>query len=1115
MSNFDFISDDRLIEVKNTCVEAEKCLAVTASTCAIMARKALELGVKWVYGIDGDLSVPYQQTLATLIHDSNFKRIIDTNLLKKIIYIQKLGNQAVHTNKKIKPAESMLALKNLHDFLLWITYLYSEDYAEHKFDEGIIPYPENNKALENEKKVLLSKLEEKEKTIEQLQKQFESLREETPKIRKQKESTIPFDIKDISEFETRKKYIDLDLEIAGWKFKKNVLEEVSIKGMPNNSGEGYIDYVLMGENGKPVGLVEAKRTSKDARVGQQQAKLYADCLEKQYGQRPVIFFSNGFDTYIWDDYNYPYRKVSGYYTQDQLQLLIDRRTSRKDLKNIAIDEEIINRTYQQEAVKSFCKDLNDHQRKGLLVMATGTGKTRTAISIVDVLRHNNWVKNVLFLADRAELVKQAMKSFKKLLPSLSTINLTLDKDNAENARMVFSTYQTMMNAIDDVKTKDGKKLFTIGHFDLIIVDEAHRSIYKKYQAIFDYFDGILLGLTATPRSDLDKNTYKIFELQDNVPTYSYEYEEAVDNGFLVDYHTIECSTDFIRNGISYSKLSDEEKEEFEDTFSGDEDVVDTVQASAINSWLFNQETIDKVLMTLMERGLKVESNDKLGKTIIFAKNHKHALMIEERFNVLYPQYKGSFARIIDIHTDYYQTSLSEFADVSKMPQIAISVDMLDTGIDIPEIVNLVFFKDVKSKVKFLQMIGRGTRLCPDLFGLGKDKKEFYIFDACKNFEFFGQNPKGKESTIGISLSQVIFELKVDILKELENVKYLGDNEFVKYKNFLLEELVDIVNSLNTIKFDVKQKLKYVEKYKEFINWENLTDLGVKEVKDNLTVLVMSNDADEAAKQFDRLMLSIELSKMLNIKYEREKSRLRYIGNGLLGLIRDSQISEKKEDIQKLLDESFIEDANVFEIDRIRILLRDLIKYLPSKVRIDVYTNFTDEINIIEHDDRRVTQLELTDYKRKVDFYLKNNLDNEIIDKIRNNEIISEEEICELQRVLFNDLNSNENEFKSNYNDESLVLLVRKTVGLSKGAIDCEFAKYINEKELNVEQIRFVNLVKNYIMKNGVIDKHILNGDPFTNYGNITQLFGNQMNIIKFIVMIIDLINSNGCFNNVE
>ena len=882
--------------------------------------------------------------------------------------------------------------------------------------------------------------------------------------------------------------------------------------MNNQTGDGYVDYVLMGKNGKPVGLVEAKKTTRDANVGQQQAKIYADLLEKQYNQRPIIFYSNGFETYMWDDTMYPPRRVSGYYNQEELQMLIDRRTLKKPLNNIYINEEITNRTYQQEAIKSLCDDLSKSQRKGLLVMATGTGKTRTAISLVDVLTRNNWVKNVLFMADRTELVKQAKRNFEKLLPSVSMINLSETKNGAENARIVFSTYQTMMNAIDTVKKADNDRLFTIGHFDLIIVDEAHRSIYKKYQAIFDYFDGLLLGLTATPRSDIDKNTYRIFDIQDNVPTSSYEYEKAVEEGFLVDYHTIKCSTTFTRDGVKYSRLSDEDKEQFEETFSDDENVDEEIPSSAMMKWLFNEQTIDNVLNTLMERGLKVESGDKLGKTIIFAKNHRHAVAIAERFNKLYPQYHGEFARVIDIKTEHHDSLIDDFSQFDKMPQIAISVDMLDTGIDIPEILNLVFFKDVKSKIKFLQMIGRGTRLCPDIFGYMKNKKEFYIFDVCQNFEFFDQNPKGKETPITKSLSQALFELKVDVLKALEDSNF---NDVNNYKDELIDDLSKNIASLNTEKFDVRQKLKYIEKYSSKINWENLSDLGVGEIKDELSHLIMSYDNDEPAKQFDRIMYYIMCSKILDIKYDTEIKKVTYIANKLIPLgTRIPEVGSKLETLNTLIDGTYIENCTIYDIEKIRNDIRILMKYLPRKERRIYYTHFEDEIEVIDDDTTKIITEELSDYKKKVNFYLKNHIDNPIIEKIRNNESISPEELTELQNVLFHDLKSNEDEFNSNFNNESLILLVRKTVGLDREALDNLFAKYINENELNVEQTRFINLIKSYIIRNGVIDKRILQDAPFTNYGSLSDLFAGNMNIIQIIVMIINMINENGCYKQV-
>lgn len=1112
-TNYDFIKDERLSDIKDLYIESEQSLKISPSIAAVMCRRTLEVAVKFVYGIDGDLEIPYQQTLSTLIHNSDFRQIINDNLFKKIKFIKDLGNESAHSKLKVSESSAILALRNLHDFILWICYSYSDDYEEHEFDEQLISTTKDITSLEQETKRLLEELKDKTKTIEELQIKYNDIRSSKALERKDKENLIPFNIKDISEYETRKMYIDLDLQIAGWRKNDNWMDEVEVNGMPNSQIKGFVDYVLYGANGKPLAVVEAKRTTRDPKVAQHQAKLYADCLEEMTGQRPIIYFTNGFEHYMWDDKNYPPRRVSGFYTQDELQLIVDRRTMRGDLKNIVVNQDIAGRYYQIEAARAFCDDLMNSKRKGLLVMATGTGKTRTAASIVDILTSKNWVKNVLFLADRTELVKQAKKSFEKTMSSLSTINLTLDKNNPENARMVFSTYQTMMNAIDDVKRKDGNKLFTPGHFDLIIIDEAHRSIYKKYQAIFEYFDGILLGLTATPRSEIDKNTYSIFDLADNVPTYYYEYEQAVADGYLVNYHVIETPTKFLDRGIKYSELSDRDKEEFEDTFAGDDTIIDEVKVSAIHTWLFNESTVDKVLETLMDKGLKVEGNDKLGKTIIFAKNHDHAEFIEKRFNKLYPQYKGEFAQVIDIKTEYVSDRIEKFGDYNRMPQIAISVDMLDTGIDVPEVVNLVFFKDVKSKVKFLQMIGRGTRLCPDLFGYKKDKTEFYIFDVCNNFKFFEQNPNGKETVSSLGISQLIFELKVDLIREL-NKGILDDEELQNYKEFLIDELSDLVANMNTLKFDVRQKIRYVEKYKEKVNWSNLSQLDVMEIKKNITSLVMSNDNDESAKHFDRLMLYVMVSKLMNVKYDREIHRLNHLGDSLIKI--SNVLSPTQVECAKMIrDNNYVLKSNIIDLENIRKTLRDVIKMIPKIDRPIIETIFNDEISIIDRGEVKLPGYEFEDYKKKVEFYLRNHLDNKIVNKIRNNEEISVDDINELQKVLFNDLNSNQDEFNNNYNDQSLVYLVRRTVGLSPEAIEREFAKFSNEYELNIEQTRFINLIKNYILQNGVIDKKLLNEDPFTNYGSILELFNGNLNIVQVLVAIIDMINGKGCFKEQE
>lgn len=613
MSNFDFILKNEIFKTfAEASVEAEKSIAVANVSCTILCRRALELAVKWIYANDRELVLPYQNNLSSLVYDINFKSMINEKVFNGMTYIIKLGNFAVHSNKKVTRKEAVLCLKYLFDFMDWIAYYYDSNYIETKFDEGKLPGESSANLKKEEREELENKLVEKDEKIEKILKENEELREKLTKQRTSKKTAYNFKVSDISEFETRKQFIDLDLKIAGWD-STNIREEVEVKGMPNTQEKGYIDYVLYGENGKPLAVVEAKRTSKDAKIGQQQAKLYADCLEKEYVQRPIIYYTNGKEIYMWDDLSYPERKVSGFYTQDELQLLIKRRDSKENLEHIFIANDIANRPYQLEAVKKVCESFEQKHRRALIVMATGTGKTRTAISLVDVLTSKNWVQNVLFLADRTELVKQAEKNFKKLLPDMSCCNLLSSKDrDPEESRIIFSTYQTMINCVDKMKSKNGITLFTPGHFDLIIIDEAHRSIYKKYQSIFDYFDGLLVGLTATPRDEVDKNTYKFFQLENNVPTFVYEYDEAVRQKYLVDYHTISTTTKFIERGIKYSELKEEDREEYENLFEEGE-VQEEISSSAINSWLFNRDTIKIILETVMQKGLKVEGGDKLRK----------------------------------------------------------------------------------------------------------------------------------------------------------------------------------------------------------------------------------------------------------------------------------------------------------------------------------------------------------------------------------------------------------------------------------------------------------------------------------------------------------------------
>lgn len=1110
MSNFNFLKQNKIFNnFSESCIEAENGIGLNTVTCSILCRRALELGVKWLYANDNDLKIPYQNNLSALVHDITFKNIIDEKLLKQIEYIIKLGNYAVHNNKKISREEAILSLRYLYNFMQWIAYCYADNFEEKEFDESILQTQSENILAVKERESLYEELEKKDKKLEETRRKNEELRAKLTKKREKKEENYNFEIKDISEYETRKKYIDLELKLAGWDFDTNITEELKLTGMPNNKNEGYADYVLFGKNGLPLAVVEAKRTSVDPRVGQNQAKLYADCIENEYHQRPVIYYTNGFEIYMWDDKNYPPRKVSGFYTQDELQLLVNRRTSKQNLEHVYVQDKITNREYQLEAIKSVCETFDEGHRKALIVMATGTGKTRTAISIVDVLSDKEWVKNVLFLADRTVLVKQAKNNFTKLLPNMSTCNLLSTTDNPEDSRIVFSTYQTMINVIDNTKNKSGNKLFTPGHFDLIIVDEAHRSIYKKYQAIFEYFDGLVVGLTATPRNDVDRNTYRFFEIENDVPTFAYEYEKAVKEGYLVDYHVIKTSTDFMDRGIKYSELSEQEKEEYENTFTDEEDnMPEEIESSAINAWLFNRDTIKKLLEVLMEKGLKVKGGDELGKTIIFARNHKHAQKIVDTFNELYPEYRGEFAKLVDNQVKYNETIIDEFSTKEKWPQIAVSVDMLDTGVDVPEILNLVFFKPVKSKIKFWQMIGRGTRLCKDLFGAGLDKKEFYIFDYCKNFEFFSVNPKGIETNNVISLTERIYGYKLDLIVELQNMKYQSDEKYCEYRKTLIKEFIEEIKNLNKDSFMVKNKIHYIELYSKEKTWVYISTIDLMDIKENLIPLFTSIDDNEDAKRFDNLMYQLQVKRIRQDKTNRCENLIVDTVVKLEKLGTVPQIKEKQDLILKVAETDYIKEADFWAIEEVRTELRNLIQFIDPYNRPPVYIDIEDTLNDIDEGYVYVsTGNNFTNYRRKVEKFLTGNLENVIVWKIRHNIRLTEQDIENLEKILFEELGNNK-EYAETFGDTNIIKAVRNIVGLDKNVVSDIFYKYINDNRLNMKQIQFVKLLIDYVIKNGTIDMQKLTEQPFKNVGEVYDLFGNNIDLFKEIREDIESINEN-------
>ena len=1108
MSNFEFLKKDNSYKIfADACIEAEQLMNVSYSATVTFVRKALELAVKWVYANDAELRMPPQINLASLIKGKKFKDILPYNMSGLLSYIHQLGNKAVHSGRVITREEAVLSLRNLFSFTAWIDYSYSRYYSDVEFDESILGETDRIIKVQSEKDKLSKQLAEINKKLEELSNENQTLRKENEEKRKINEKEREYKIDEISEAETRKRYIDLVIENEGWTIGEDCIPEVEISGIATPSGKGKADYVLYGDNGVPLAVIEAKKLDIDPLIGKNQAKEYADALEKKYDVRPIIFFTNGLDYYIWDDLNYPERQVSSIYSKKDLEKLIFRRGNKKPLKNVSTDikDEITNRVYQKEAVVRVTEALEKGYRKMLLVMATGSGKTRTAASIVDILTRYNWVKNILFLADRTALVKQAKNSFKEYLPNLSLCNLLDNKDDVES-RMIFSTYPTMMNAIDETKNKDGSRIFTSGYFDLIIVDESHRSIYKKYQAIFDYFDANLLGLTATPKNDIDKNTYRIFDLENDNPTFAYELDQAIEEGYLVHYgKPIDVGLKIVRDGLKYSELSEEEKEEFEETFDEEKE---EISSEEVNKTLFNKETVDLVIKTLMNNGLKVEGGDKLGKTIIFAVNQRHANFIVDRFNKLYPEYKGKFTQAVCHDIKFVDDVIDNFKDKVLYPQIAVSVDMLDTGIDVPEILNLVFFKKIRSKAKFWQMIGRGTRLCKDLFGPGIDKERFMIFDCYKNFEFFEVNVDGKEIKTTKSISESIFGAKVDIIKSLQHLNY-QEKSLIEYRNNLIDDIITSILDINNNRFDVRMKGAIIDKYKKLDNYKALNEKDVQELKNIIAPLITYTEEEELSKRFDYQMYVIENAYLGKKSFLRAKNRVIETAEKLSEKGTIEKISKKKETITKIQKEEFWKNADLFQFEEVRKELRELVILLDRITTKIYYTDFRDEIvDYGEHETGENFKIvnKFEKYNKRVEQYLEEYKNDDVIQKLKNNIPLTMYDIKYLEKILWEDLGTKE-EYEKTYGKIPLLKMVSKIIGMDRKAVEKEFSLFLSNENLNSDQINFVKHIVDYIVKNGSIDKKELKDFPEADkFGGLFQLFDNKRDVLTNIVKIIDKVN---------
>jgi type I restriction enzyme R subunit len=1113
-SNFTFLQKE-FLEIYREIQEAEKHTFTAPRYAALLCRSTLEKAIFWLYKNDEDLDLPYDNKLGALLHNESFKNILKPSMLMELDVIRLNGNNAAH-GKIVKALEALQSLKNSFRFLTFLSTYYSESNPEIPlFDERAIPYGDANDKNKKQLQELAEKLELERAEAQKALKQQEKLLEENDDLRKQietqeqiiaerkeqrfKEITVEKAIPELtSENATRLLLIDLLLREAGWdKMQKGREIEYEVNGMPlvtNPSGKGFVDYVLWGENGLPLAVVEAKSTIHSAAKGKHQGSLYADCLEKSTGQRPIIFYSNGFETHLWDDTFYPDRKVQGFYTKEELQLLIERRSNRADLREFKVNVAVAGRYYQLEAIKRIAESmvtthgnqLKGKSRKALLVMATGSGKTRTAAAMVDMFIKCNWAKRILFLADRTALVTQAKNAFKEHLPHLTAIDLTKEKED-NGTRVVFSTYKTILNKIDNLKNED-ERFYGVGHFDVIIIDEAHRSVYSKYLSIFSYFDSLLIGLTATPKKDIDHNTYALFEIEDDNPTYAYELNKAVADNFLKPPKAFKIPLKFPREGIIYDDLSEEDKTRFRELFGvqfGNENEIINVGKSQINTWLYNNDTIDKVLDYLMTYGQKIAGGDKIGKTIIFAKNHKHAVFIEERFNKNYPYYGGNFLRIIDNYEEKAQDLLEKFCfdkGAEKDPQIAVSVDMMDTGVDAPRVLNLVFFKEVKSFSKYWQMIGRGTRLCPDIFEPGKHKEYFLIFDFCGNFEYFGDNPDGETQKAALSLSQQTFNTKLDIvmaIRMLQEPTEEQENIQIQYTN----DLHKLVDDLDDSRFEVRKHWRYVLEYKDRNRWNNLLQSDLLNIQNNLSHLIDYNqDKDEFAKRFDLLIYKLQLALITGNKAQlKHIDNVFNIANMLFTKRNIPAVQAKIATIKKLQNEQFWSTVNEEQLENIRQEIRDLVQFLKDEKKLDpVYTSFTDELDLhlVQEVDIMATYTSLQSYKDRVEAFIRKNKSHLVIDKLYKNLPITEKELQVLEAFLLKEALESKDRFTTEYGEQPLGKFVRNIIGLDIEVANQVFADFISQGNLNANQITFIQKIITYLNQKGVIERELLTQSPF-------------------------------------
>ncbi len=1038
------------------------------------------------------LRPPFSDNLNDLMNAEPFRQSVPEVVLDKLHTVRKAGNHAAHPRGEISSRLALDTLAVLFDVARWV-YRRVDD-----GDVSAVPTyqapspsagePKSTRDIEKLRlaaakyEALLQKLEEE--TKKRLEAERAATEHATELGELKDEGQKVASLLALDEASTRRRLIDTSLIEAGWDVgvlganTEQVGQEVKLSGLATKSGAGRADYVLYGDDGKPLAVIEAKRTAKNVHEGAEQARGYADALEKETGVRPVIFFTNGPETFIWDDaQGHPWRKIYGFYSKDSLEYLVHQRANKKPLATIEPNEAIANRLYQLEGIRRVTERFSNGQRKALVVMATGTGKTRVAVSLCDVLMRAGWVKRILFLCDRRELRKQADRVFKDFMPGEPRVIVDSTTSKDRDKRIYLATYPAMMQCFED---------FDVGFFDLIVADESHRSIYKKFRALFQYFDALEVGLTATPVQFIERNTFALFDCEDRDPTSHYSFKEAIESKppHLVPFRVRSFKSEFREKGVRYSQMNAEQREQLEEQDDSPQSV--EFDAEELDKNIFNRDTTRSIWRALMDEGIRDATGSQVGKTIVFARSHVHAMHLAEVFTELYPQYGSTFCRVIDNQEPRAEQLIEEFKNPAKNLSIAISVDMLDTGIDVPEVVNLVFAKPVKSYVKFWQMIGRGTRLREGLFGPGRDKTEFLIFDHWSNFWFFEEVYQPPQPKHERSLLQQLFEARVDLaqaaLDRMDEAGFQGAVQLL---------LGDIRALKDTNAIDVRDKWRELEQLSDGDHLQHFAAVTRADLLGIVAPLqhLRSIRGEEDAYAFDLLTtrLQVELHKggpkgpkVADLRARVEESVER-LGKNL------SPVKAKAEWIKQVRDKGFWDTVEVQQVENLRRELRGVMKHQqhPPSARIAPrYIDVADSGFAGEHYAPRLEGLELVEYQHRVEAVLKERFASDpVLERVRAGRRVSEAELEELvQRVLEVDDKANVKQLAGHDPEtrRSLLAVFRGLVGLDPAAVEAAFAGFVRaHPRLTSQQLRFLQLLQNHIAQNGGIELERLYEPPFT------------------------------------